>query len=246
MGESLSGNGWFPVALSRDLPTGGVMRAVVGDVDMVVWRGHSGRAHAWDNRCPHRGMRLSFGFVRGDRLACLYHGWQYGEDAACRQIPAHPDLEPPQTICASAYGCVEHDGVIWASADADPTPDLITGLQPHNGIAIRSITVEAGEQRVIDLLAKGDFPLSESDTAGSGATRTRTSGAKARRVVVEVREGNDRRMLIASLHPLHSHKTAVHLQTTPDASVGLKIALSRWSERLRWIAENCDDLELSA
>lgn len=244
MGASLSGKGWFPIALSSDLPQGGVMRTVVDDVDMVIWRGHSGRAHAWDNRCPHRGMRLSFGFVRGDRLACLYHGWQYGEDAACRHIPAHPDLEPPQSICAIAYGCIEFDGLVWASADAGSAPEQITDLQPHDGIAIRSITIDAAERRLVDLLAQGDFPLSENEPAGRGPTRTRTCRPEARRVMVEAQEGNLRRTLIASLHPIHSGKTMVHLQTTRDASIGLKIALSRWAERLRWVAENDDAPEL--
>lgn len=242
MGESLSGGGWFPVVLSSDLPPGGVMRAVVDGADMVVWRGHSGRVHAWDNRCPHRGMRLSFGFVRGDRLACLYHGWQYGEDAACRHIPAHPDLEPPQTICATAYGCIEFDGLIWASAEAGPATEQITELQPYEGVAIRSIIIDAAEQRLADLLAQGDFPLSENEAAGFPNSCNTTR--EAHRIVVEARDGNRRRTLVAALHALDTGKTMVHLQTTPDASAGLKVVLSRWAERLRWIAENQDAVEL--
>lgn len=222
------------------------MRAVVDDVDMAVWRGHSGRAHAWDNRCPHRGMRLSFGFVRGDRLACLYHGWQYGEDAACRHIPAHPDLEPPQTICATAYGCAEFDGLIWASADAGSAPEQITDLQPHGGIAIRSLTIDADEQRIIELLAEADFPLSEEASESSGPARTLTCHRETRRVVVEARDGTSHRTLIAALHPLQAGRTRMHLQTIPDASPGLKIALSRWAERLRWLAENDEAQEMRA
>ena len=62
------------VGLSKDLPNGRVMRAIVGEQDLVVWRSKSGVLSAWDNRCPHRGMRLSHGFVRGEALACVYHG----------------------------------------------------------------------------------------------------------------------------------------------------------------------------
>ncbi|MEH6728896.1 MAG: Rieske 2Fe-2S domain-containing protein, partial [Hyphomicrobiales bacterium] len=93
--------GWVPVALSADLPDGGVMRAQIDaelPLDLVVWRSRSGQVSAFDNRCPHRGMRLSFGFVRGERLSCIYHGWQYGQDGGCRHIPAHPDMTPPASI----------------------------------------------------------------------------------------------------------------------------------------------------
>ena len=48
-----------PVGLSRDLPAARVMRAMVDDQDLVVWRSAGGRLAAWDNRCPHRGMALS-------------------------------------------------------------------------------------------------------------------------------------------------------------------------------------------
>ena len=80
---------WIPIALSRDVPVG-VTRAVIVDTrEVMIWRGEDGVAQVWEDRCPHRGMRLSLGFVRGNALNCLYHGWQYGAGANCLRIPAH-------------------------------------------------------------------------------------------------------------------------------------------------------------
>jgi len=64
-----------PIGLSRNLAQRQVMRAVLmqpggNDLDIAVWRSVSGVVNAWENRCPHRGMRLSHGFVRGESLAC--------------------------------------------------------------------------------------------------------------------------------------------------------------------------------
>ncbi|WP_138472631.1 Rieske (2Fe-2S) protein [Poseidonocella sp. HB161398] len=128
----------FPVALAHDLPPGRVQRAFAGGRDLVLWRSASGRAMAWDNRCPHRGMRLSHGFVRGERLACLYHGWQYGTEAACAHIPAHPDLAPPATIRAAAYDLAEAGGVIWVADEgyADP-PDMPLAVMPLRSLTFR-------------------------------------------------------------------------------------------------------------
>ncbi len=71
-------------------------------------------------------MRLSHGFVRGETLACIYHGWRYDTDGVCRVIPAHPDLIPPATICAQTYRCQATDGLIWVALDETETapPDL--------------------------------------------------------------------------------------------------------------------------
>lgn len=111
-----------PVGLSSDLKNARVMRAFVDDHDLVVWRSASGKLSAWDNRCPHRGMRLSHGFVRGDALACVYHGWHYDGKGVCRYIPAHPDLVPPDTIKTRIFNAQDYKGLIWV-AEQD-VPDL--------------------------------------------------------------------------------------------------------------------------
>jgi nitrite reductase/ring-hydroxylating ferredoxin subunit len=124
------------VALSKDLPNGRVMRAVIADQDLVVWRSKSGKLSAWENRCPHRGMRLSHGFVRGEALACVYHGWHYDKSATCRYIPAHPELEPPETIKAQVFNSVEKSGLIWVSVDDTLNAPAI----PDSLIPLRSIS----------------------------------------------------------------------------------------------------------
>jgi phenylpropionate dioxygenase-like ring-hydroxylating dioxygenase large terminal subunit len=113
------------------------MRAEVEHHDVAVWRGPEGDVHVWNNRCPHRGMRLSHGFVRGDKLACLYHGWHYGKTGGCTYIPAHPDLEPPATIAAEVYHVVEANGVIWASIASTPdAPMTDPQMKPLRSLSI--------------------------------------------------------------------------------------------------------------
>ena len=118
---------WHPVALSIDVPTGITRAVILENREIVVWRGDDGNVHAWDDRCPHRGMRLSYGFVRGGSLNCLYHGWQYEGSGRCMRIPAHPDLEVPKTIRATAYAARESGGVVWMNFDpavASDPPNL--------------------------------------------------------------------------------------------------------------------------
>lgn len=227
--------GWIPVALSADLPVGGVMRAVMDGpeaLDLAVWRGRSGGVNAFHNRCPHRGMRLSFGFVRGERLSCIYHGWQYGEDGGCRHIPAHPDMTPPTSIGATTFACTEHDGVVWVSTEPETAPE-IAGF---GGQGLRSIAVETGADALRQMLEGAVFPVFDGDDLRSSEAeiiaQNRTS------LVLEAGTGSARCRLIIHFQPVSPDKTMLHLQTGPEASPELKIALSRWAERLRWSAEN--------
>lgn len=131
---------WTPVALSADLPAGTVMPARTSAGSIALWRSESGCATASADRCPHRGMRLSHGFVRGEALSCIYHGWTYSRGGSCTRIPAHPGLTPPETIRVTTHAVEEVDGVIWVAV-GEPTgvPPRFDGLA-----AFRSLSFGAG------------------------------------------------------------------------------------------------------
>ncbi len=129
---------WAPVALSADLPPATVIPAWTSIGPIALWRSQSGRATASSDRCPHRGMRLSHGFVRGEALSCIYHGWSYSLSGACIRIPAHPDLVPPETIRVAVRQVEEADGILWVAVGQPATqPPKLNGLIP-----LRSLTVE--------------------------------------------------------------------------------------------------------
>lgn len=231
MGDAL--DGWTVVALASDLPKGGVLRTVVEDRDLAVWRSRSGAVRAWDNRCPHRGMRLSYGFVRGESLTCIYHGWRYGTDGVCHYIPAHPDLKPPATLCTTAFACIEQGGLIWASLAEDP-PQLTLDLAEAE--PLRSLVIDAAISDVGSMLTDVSFPITEDWKAGEGDFST--TDASDSLIIREGGMGDIGRRLITALQPLPGDRTAVHMLTSPSASPTLKKTLSRWLERVRWFAEN--------
>jgi len=229
-------NSWTPVALASDLPKSGVMRAVVDGRDLAVWRSRAGEVRAWDNRCPHRGMRLSFGFVRGENLTCIYHGWQYGTDGICQSIPAHPDLTPPPTLCVTAFGCTERGGLVSVSL-VDVADQPLTDL-PHisdDAEPVRSLTIDQDIATIAWLLETTRFPLTETWQPDEG-TYTSTDGADGL-IIVEGKMADAGRKLIAALQPLPDNRTTIHVLTSPAASPAMKIKLSRWLECFRREAE---------
>lgn len=118
---------WSAVALDSQIQTSSSNPAKVNDNEVALWRSTSGKLNAWEDRCPHRGMRLSLGFVEGDRLRCIYHGWGYGTNGQCEVIPAHPGLTPPKTICSNRYAVESRYGLVWVNLADEPQaalPDL--------------------------------------------------------------------------------------------------------------------------
>lgn len=116
---------WHPIGLLSQTPPKSAHPVILNGQMLALWRDESGQVQVWQDRCPHRGMRLSFGFVTGDRLTCLYHGWQYDRAGGCKLIPAHPDMTPPDTITVGAYPVALHRGMILTclAAEAPPAPE---------------------------------------------------------------------------------------------------------------------------
>ena len=142
--------GWYPVALSGGVPTGTSNGTHLFGEEIVVWRDADGAPHIWEDRCPHRGMRLSFGFVRGEALNCLYHGWQYGTAGSCQKIPAHPDLVVPNTIRA---GVPVGPGA--TAGGAAPAADAAAAEVPPAevpALTVRRHTPQAGAVDLVDVV----------------------------------------------------------------------------------------------
>jgi len=201
---------WTPVALSADLPAGTVMPARTPAGPIALWRSQSGRAAASADRCPHRGMRLSHGFVRGEALSCIYHGWSYARAGNCLRIPAHPGLAPPETIRVETHEVEECDGVIWVAV-GEPTaqPLRLEGVVP-----LRSLTAHTGVAAV---------------EAAAGAK------AGAGGLVWQAQDAQQIRLLLA---PQGDEQTLIHVLLDDNSSLSQRIAASRAVERLRRTAED--------
>ena len=210
------GAGWYAVSLANGLEPSTSTGIRLRGQEIVLWRDSDCVAHAWEDRCPHRGMRLSLGFVRGNHIACLYHGWQYDTGGQCRYIPAHPDLTPPASICTVLYPCREWLGMIWVHSE--PSADVPTFAVPDMGIVtpVRSITADCAAERMCDML-----------TLGCAAARL--PGADIVRLHVE---GHD---IFAAIQPITQTKAALHivLAGAPANLVTAQIAVAQWAEDRR-------------
>ncbi|MEJ0067743.1 MAG: Rieske 2Fe-2S domain-containing protein [Pseudomonadota bacterium] len=108
---------WTPALLSEELPGPDCtpVRVRLMGENFIAFRDTSGRVGLLDAHCPHRGAELFFGRNEAGGLRCAYHGWKFGVDGACLDMPTEPKDSPLKAeVCAPAFPVVERAGIVWA------------------------------------------------------------------------------------------------------------------------------------
>ena len=148
---------WFPVATSSDVPMRHVFQAQLLGREFAVWRADDGNVNVWENRCLHRGVRLSIGINEGSELKCQYHGWRYANrTAGCTYIPAHPADAPARTICNNTYKNYEKFGMIWTCENPDNSMPEIEGFTAYT--VLRPIPIDTSYKNIEDFLINSGIP----------------------------------------------------------------------------------------
>jgi nitrite reductase (NADH) small subunit len=100
------GSGWRQVCALHELPCAGVKTLTLPDMNVAVFRLADGRMFGIEDRCPHRGARLSAGVVYdGDKIACLDHGW------GIRLTDG--GVEAPEQGCVTTFPVKVEDGLVF-------------------------------------------------------------------------------------------------------------------------------------
>jgi phenylpropionate dioxygenase-like ring-hydroxylating dioxygenase large terminal subunit len=115
---------WYPVLESRRLGSKMVALKIAGQEICLVRE--NGKAHALENRCPHRGIPLSMGSREfPGHVACIYHGWVFdvatGELKAA--LPDGPHSSVVGQVCVRTFPVEERIGMIWVwTGEGEPVP----------------------------------------------------------------------------------------------------------------------------
>lgn len=194
---------WYPIASSSDLEPRHVFDAQLLGQEIAAWRADDGYANVWENRCLHRGVRLSIGINDGKELKCQYHGWRYSNrSASCTYIPAHPADAPARTVCNKRYPSQEKYGLVWTGLT--PAGDLPTFevLEDVPTQVLRSIPVNARSE-----LVKEWLPLCKFDTAETPGWNNLTSFEVSSGAVVFTCEEN--RALVFLVQPVDAQRSVI-------------------------------------
>lgn len=107
----------------------------VGDLSLIVIRGHDGEIRAFHNSCLHRGTQLRTEDGRVEQLRCPFHGFTWELDGTMCDVPCgwdfphvDPDANRLPQVQLDTWG-----GFVFVNPDADaPTlREYLGGLPDH-------------------------------------------------------------------------------------------------------------------
>jgi len=132
LGGKLLRQFWQPVYVAADLARETMVPIHIMGERFTLYRGASGTAHVVGFRCPHRNTQLSPGWVRGDAVQCLYHGWTFDGEGRCIARPGEQPPGPCAHVSLPAYPTREHAGLIYAYFGPGEPPAFpeIPGFEP--------------------------------------------------------------------------------------------------------------------
>lgn len=140
----------YPVALERDVHHGSLVRARLDGLGLVLWRANDDIVRVWEDRCPHRSIRLSAGRNLGEYVEGAYHGWRFGKDGTVIAIPAE-GYEARADIKVSVLSSTAQAGLVWASLGE--TAKVPTDYKPSKSdLLVRALPFAIAAAAVNDAL----------------------------------------------------------------------------------------------
>lgn len=206
---------WFPICARQDLPLWHVFEAELLGQELAVWQALGGNVNVWENRCPHRGMRLTVGANLGGELRCAYHGYRFADGSGlCRSVPAQPARPPPRSLCTKVYPMLERGGLIWTRLNGDdPIADPVVDPPSMDGpsLVLYSVAVRSPMPAVGALLAEYRFrPSAALEGADTAEERCATSALDAYSFRSVATQGHVTTEVRLFMQPVDPQCTVIH------------------------------------
>jgi vanillate O-demethylase monooxygenase subunit len=166
-------NAWYVAAWDHEIGRS-MLRRIVLDQPVVLYRTVEGKAVALEDRCCHRQAQLSMGKLVGNIVQCPYHGLQFDPSGTCVKIPSQDRIPPSAKV--KSYPLVEknHWIWIWTGDPAKADPSLIEDFHwlddPQWGFGGNYLHVDANYLLLVEnLLDTTHLPFLHPDTLGTDA-----------------------------------------------------------------------------
>ncbi|HEX3463731.1 MAG TPA: Rieske 2Fe-2S domain-containing protein [Candidatus Elarobacter sp.] len=140
---------WVPACLGEEVaePDCAPLRTRIFGVPLVAFRDTAGRLGILDERCPHRLASLALGRNEEGGIRCVYHGWKFGADGQCLEMPTEPEGSTyRERMRTGSYPVRAAGGIVWTylgpRGTEPPFPAFDWTAMPKAQVAI----IKAGER----------------------------------------------------------------------------------------------------
>lgn len=126
-------NAWYVAAWPHEIAADAILARTICNQAMVFFRDESGAISALEDRCCHREMPLSLGWMESGTVRCGYHGLRFDGAGKCVEIPGQPNIPPRARV--RTFPVVERHGWIWVwpgDADAADPAEIPPMFEPND------------------------------------------------------------------------------------------------------------------
>ena len=148
-------NAWYVAAWPDQVTSDGLLARTICEQPLVLFRGPDGQPVALEDRCPHRLMPLSAGWIDDScTVRCGYHGLRFDRDGRCVEVPGQSRI--PERAAVRTFATVEKYGYIWvwpgdpAKADRGMVPEIFEPNDHPDWTVIRGVTHVAGNYQLLN------------------------------------------------------------------------------------------------
>jgi vanillate monooxygenase len=166
-------NAWYVAAWDHEIGRD-MLRRIIMDEPVLLYRREDGKPVALEDRCCHRQAPLSMGRLIGDVVKCPYHGLEFDPSGACVRVPSQERVPPSAKV--KSYPVVERNHWIWiwpgdpAKADPARIEDFHWMDDPNWGFGGSYLKVEANYLLLVEnLLDTTHLPFLHPTSLGTDA-----------------------------------------------------------------------------
>ncbi|HKQ27138.1 MAG TPA: aromatic ring-hydroxylating dioxygenase subunit alpha [Burkholderiales bacterium] len=166
-------NAWYVAAWDHEIGRD-MLRRIIMDEPVLLYRREDGTPVALEDRCCHRQAPLSMGKLIGDVVKCPYHGLEFDPSGACVRVPSQERVPPSAKV--KSYPVVERNHWIWiwpgdpAKADPARIEDFHWMDDPNWGFGGSYLKVEANYLLLVEnLLDTTHLPFLHPTSLGTDA-----------------------------------------------------------------------------
>ena len=164
------GNYWHAVATSDSVDSE-IFSVRLLENDYVLWRTPDGQIVAASDSCTHRQAPLSKGTLEDGCLRCPYHGWLFGNEGHCLEVPsASEGLPIPPKANLKSLHVEEKYGLVWLCPNEPDAPVPEIAAESDSSFTRLNTKMQiwnTDSTRMIDnMLDIAHFPFTHSGTFG--------------------------------------------------------------------------------
>ncbi len=106
-------NYWYLICPASEINDQIIIKTLHGQ-KIIIFSDKECNLAALEDRCCHRNVQLSLGYLREGRVVCGYHGWEYDNYGNCVLIPSQlPENKIPSAAKIKSYPVQEFNRWVW-------------------------------------------------------------------------------------------------------------------------------------